>query len=77
MSVTFATTPYCNTTFTNSQNTTTNMTIDECMYVYNMGICNSGAYNGWMDMFYCIDPNFWAFMGLALVLGTSIAGAAW
>ena len=42
-----------------------------------MAICNFGAYQGWMDMFYCIDPNFWAFFGLALVLGWSIAGAAW
>ena len=53
------------------------MDIETCQFNFNMGICQSGAYNGWMDMFYCIDPNFWAFMGLAIVLGASIAGAAW
>ena len=53
------------------------MTVEECQFNFNMGICMSGAYNGWMDMIYCIDPNFWAFMGLAIVLGASIAGAAW
>ncbi len=51
--------------------------ISACQYNFNMGICESGAYNGWMDMIYCIDPNFWAFMGLSIVLGASIAGAAW
>ena len=53
------------------------MNIYQCQYNFNMGICNSGLYNGWMDMFYCIDPNFWAYMGLAIVLGASIAGASW
>ena len=53
------------------------VTIQSCQYNFNMGICESGAYNGWMDMIYCIDPNFWAFMGLSIVLGASIAGAAW
>lgn len=66
---------YCNTT--QNPDGTTNMTIQECQYNFNMAICNYGAYQGWMDMFYCIDPNFWAFLGLALVLGWSIAGAAW
>ena len=32
---------------------------------------------GWMDLWYCIDPNAWAFIGLALALTLSIAGAAW
>lgn len=56
---------------------TPDMTIAECQYAYNMGICAAGDYQGWMDVFYCIDPNFWAFMGLAVTLGASIIGAAW
>ena len=32
---------------------------------------------GWKDMFYCISPYSWAYMGVALALGLSIIGAAW
>ncbi len=39
--------------------------------------CMDGVYTGWKDMFYCIDPNAWAYMGVALSLGLSIIGAAW
>ena len=53
------------------------MTVQECQYNFNMAHCNYGYYSGWMDIFYCINPNFWAFMGLALGLGFSIIGAAW
>ena len=42
-----------------------------------VGVCYNGTYSGWRDVFYCIDPNFWAMIGLAMVLGTSIIGAAW
>ena len=42
-----------------------------------MAHCNFGFYRGWGDLFYCINPNFWAFLGLSIVLGASIAGAAW
>ena len=48
-----------------------------CQYAYTVGVCNAGDYQGWMDIFYCIDPNFWAFMGLGITLGASIFGAAW
>jgi len=40
-------------------------------------VCINGDYQGWKDMFYCIDPASWAFMGVALSLGLSIIGAAW
>ena len=53
------------------------MTIDECQYNFNMAHCNYGYYEGWMDIFYCINPAFWAFLGLSFVLAFSIAGAAW
>jgi hypothetical protein len=39
--------------------------------------CADGVYTGWKDMFYCIDPNAWAYMGVALSLGLSIIGASW
>ena len=39
--------------------------------------CLTGEYDGWKDMFYCTDPSFWAYMGVALSLGLSIIGAAW
>ena len=32
---------------------------------------------GWPDLFYSIDPLAWGYGGVALALGTSIAGAAW
>ena len=35
------------------------------------------AIQGWNDMFYCISPSSWAYMGVALSLGLSIIGAAW
>jgi F0F1-type ATP synthase membrane subunit c/vacuolar-type H+-ATPase subunit K len=34
-------------------------------------------YEGWKDVFYCMDPSSWAYMGVALALGLSIIGAAW
>mmetsp|Transcript_35736 Transcript_35736/g.48210 ORF Transcript_35736/g.48210 Transcript_35736/m.48210 type:complete len:99 (-) Transcript_35736:378-674(-) len=43
-------------------------------------ICMNTAENhieGWMDLWYCIDPNAWAFIGLALALTLSVIGAAW
>ena len=56
---------------------TDGMTINECQYNYNMAHCNYGYYSGWQDIFYCINPSFWAFLGLGFVLAMSIAGAAW
>ena len=32
---------------------------------------------GWQDLFYCIHPSSWAYMGVALALSLSIIGAAW
>lgn len=40
-------------------------------------VCNTHDYAGWKDMFYCIDPMSWAYLGVALSLGLSIIGAAW
>jgi hypothetical protein len=40
-------------------------------------VCAAGNYQGWKDMFYCISPYSWAYMGVALALGLSIIGAAW
>jgi len=40
-------------------------------------VCVNATYQGWMDMFYCISPYAWAWMGLAMALGFSIVGAAW
>ena len=41
-------------------------------------ICGSpDTITGWKDMFYCISPYSWAYMGIALALGMSIIGAAW
>ena len=39
--------------------------------------CAAGMYYGWKDMFYCIDPYSWSYMGIAIALGFSIIGAAW
>ena len=35
------------------------------------------VYTNYSDLFYCIDPNFWAYIGIALSLGVSVVGAAW
>jgi len=40
-------------------------------------VCLDGNYTGWMDLFYCIEPHSWAFLGLAFSLGFSIIGASW
>lgn len=40
-------------------------------------VCINETYTGWMDMFYCITPYSWCWLGLALALGLSIIGAAW
>lgn len=39
--------------------------------------CVNGVYEGWKDMFYCIHPLSWAYLGVALSIGLSIIGAAW
>ena len=38
-------------------------------------VCITKAYAGWGDMFNCTEPNSWAFSGIFLCLGFSIAGA--
>ena len=40
-------------------------------------VCVTGAYTGWMDLFYCISPYSFFYVGLALSLTLSILGAAW
>jgi len=42
-----------------------------------IGDISTVHYNGWKDMFYCIHPLSWAYMGVALSIGLSIIGAAW
>lgn len=39
--------------------------------------CTSGNYQGWFDLFYCINPNSWAFLGVGIALAFSTVGAAW
>jgi len=39
--------------------------------------CSHGDYMGWFDLFYCIDPKSWAFLGVAVALFFSTVGAAW
>ncbi len=46
-------------------------------YAQTTGVCALSNYTGWMDVFYCINPGYWAFLGLALALGFSVIGAAW
>eukprot|EP00494_Astrolonche_serrata_P000799 UN00805 len=31
----------------------------------------------WKEIFYCIGPYFWSYMGIGMALGLSILGAAW
>ena len=50
---------------------------NKAFYAGTVGVCAAGTYTGWRDVFYCIDPNFWAYVGLSMVLGASIIGAAW
>ena len=39
--------------------------------------CAAGVYTGWKDMFYCISPYSWAYLGVAIALALSIIGASW
>ena len=34
-------------------------------------------FTNYSDLFYCIDPNFWAYIGIAFSLGISVVGAGW
>ena len=41
-------------------------------------ICNTDnrkELNKWSDIFECIEPNFWAYLGIALAITISIIGA--
>lgn len=40
-------------------------------------VCLTGDYTGWRDVFYCISPYAWNYVGIALAMGLSIFGAAW
>jgi len=39
--------------------------------------CTTGDYAGWFDLFYCIQPQSWAFLGVGIALSFSTIGAAW
>jgi len=41
-----------------------------------MEICNNPITN-WGDMFYCVNPYSWAYLGVAMAIGLSIFGAVW
>lgn len=34
-------------------------------------------YTGWKDVWYCISPNSWGYVGVAMALFFSVIGAAW
>ena len=36
-----------------------------------------GDFNDWSSVLYCIDPNHWAYLGIAMAMGVSVVGAAW
>ena len=38
---------------------------------------NAIVYSTWSQLFYCISPYTWAYMGIAIAFGLSIIGAAW
>ena len=40
-----------------------------------MSICENPQ--TWSDALYCIDPYFYAYLGVAISMGISIIGAAW
>lgn len=50
---------------------------DNPWYANTVGVCVAGNYSGWLDIFYCINPGFWGFIGLAIALGFSVIGAGW
>ena len=41
-----------------------------------MEVCNNPM-TSWGDMFYCINPYAWAYLGVAFAIGLSIFGAVW
>ena len=40
-------------------------------------VCQTGNYNGWIDLLYCVEPITCVYIGIAMSLGFSIVGAAW
>lgn len=58
-------------------NTTVAWDFENPFYNGTVGVCVLGSYTGWIDMFYCINPAFWAFIGMVIALGISVIGAGW
>ena len=38
-------------------------------------VCENGTTQYWSEVFDCMDPNSWAYFGIAISLGFSILGA--
>lgn len=37
----------------------------------------TGPYSGWKDVWWCISPYSWGYLGVAMALFFSVIGAAW
>ena len=46
------------------------------MYTVTQEFC-TGPYSGWKDVWFCISPYSWGYVGVAMALFFSVIGAAW